>query len=164
MDFVKNLVDNFDSINPNDLESSQFYIYNAIDKYINYTIPVKEGKILYNKENYCTYCNLFKFALKNNIINLDMKNSEIYDKIPYDKLDKWTKYNIIRKLKNIEITPLYKTPHVSKIDNQYINEIIELSQNVINDVSKLYPIIQLMKRYNITTNDIIDMINEKVKK
>lgn len=162
MDFVKYVVDNFENVNPDELHGYQLFIYNSIDKYVNYMVPIQEGKIQYNKENYSAYCKLFKESLKNDIINVNMRNSEIYDKLHYDNLDKWTKYSIIKKLKKIEKAPIYKTPHVSKIDNEYINEIISLSQNVIRDISKLYPILTLMNKYEISNDELFDMINQKI--
>ena len=162
MDFIQYLIDNFDNIDIHSLTSSQLNLYNSIDKYVNYTVPMKEGKIVYNKEHYCNYCKLFKKSLKDNIIDINMNINQIYNKLQYDQLDKWTKLNIIKKLKQIELVPVYKTPFVSKIDKQYVDEIINLSQNVINDISNLYPIINIMKKYKLKSDDIINIILKNI--
>ena len=87
-----------------------------------------------------------------------MKKKEIYNKLPNDSLDKWTKINIIKKLKSNEKNPKYKTPHVSKMDNQYIDEIISLSQNIIHELSKLYPVLEIMKKKQMTVDDLLELI------
>ena len=163
MDFVKHLVDNFNSIDINELDHNQLALYNHIDKYVNYTIPIKEGKITYNKENYAEYCNLFKNSIKNGTINPDLNINEIYNKIPYDKLDKWSKLNIIKKLRRIELTPNYKTPHVSKMDRQYIDSIITTSHQVIHEISKIYPLIELMKKNKLTVDKAVNILSNHLK-
>ena len=104
---------------------------------------------------------MFREALKNNTINLEMKTFEIYQKLPYDKLDKWTKINIIKKLSNNEKAPIVKSAYISKIDNDYVNEIIDISQNVMLRVSKLMPLIQLMDSKGLSQEDVMRMIVEK---
>lgn len=161
MDFIKKCVEDITSIDPSTLSQKEFSIYLTMSKLIEYTIPKKEGKIEYNKEAYGEYCKMFREALKNNTINLEMKTFEIYQKLPYDKLDKWTKINIIKKLSNNEKAPIVKSAYISKIDNDYVNEIIDISQNVMLRVSKLMPLIQLMDSKGLSQEDVMRMIVEK---
>lgn len=158
MEFVRYVVDNLDNIDPDTLESSKLFVYNSIDKYVNYIVPRDEGKIVYNKENYGNYCKQFRAAIKSGLINPDMRNLEIYNKLPNDSLDRWTKLNIIKKLKRAELTPTYKSPLVSHMDNQYIDEIINLSHDVIHELSKIYPIFEAMKKKGLNVNDVLNMI------
>lgn len=158
MDFLKKCVEDITKIEPSTLSHEEFSIYLTISKLIEYTIPKREGKIQYNKEAYGEYCKLFKEALKNNTINLEMKTFEVYMKLPYDKLDKWTKISIIKKLLGNEKAPVVKSAYISKIDNDYVNEIIDISQHVMLRISKLMPLIQLMDSKGLTQEDVMKMI------
>ena len=161
MDFLKKCVEDIHSIEPSTLSHDEFNIYLTMSKLIEYKIPKKEGKIEYNKEAYAEYCKMFKEALKNNTINLEMKTFEVYQKLPYDRLDKWTKINIIKKLLRNEKAPVVKSAYISKIDNDYVNEIIDISQHVMLRVSKLMPLIQLMDSKGLSQEDVMKMIVEK---
>lgn len=161
MDFLKKCVEDITSIDPSNLSHDEFNIYLTMSKLIEYKIPKQEGKIVYDKEAYAEYCKMFKEALKNNTINLEMKTFDVYEKLPYDRLDKWTKINIIKKLLGNEKAPVVKSAYISKIDNDYVNEIIDISQNVMLRVSKLMPLIQLMDSKGLTQDDVMKMIVEK---
>lgn len=166
MEFLKHCINDFDTINPRELHGKEFYMYLSIDKYLNYTIPKKEGKIEYNKDYYKEYCNLFRDGIKNGIILPDMKIMEIYDKIPYDNLDKWSKISIIKKLKNKEQEPIPKSQVITKFDKEYIDDIISCSHSIMSKISQLSSLIETMKQYNLTQEDVIKLIidHESLKK
>ena len=161
MDFLKKCVNEPETIDPSTLEGKDFFMWLSIDKYLNYTIPKSKGEIVYNKEFYGEYCRMFKDAIKSGTILPNMKTMEIYEKLPYPNLDKWTKIKIIRKLKDNETDPIVASPILKKMDKEYIDEIIENSHSIMSSLSKISPLLELMKMKNLKQEDVIQLILEK---
>lgn len=162
MEIVNSIVSgDIDSINYDSLDTESKYIYRTIDKIINYTIPRKEGKIVYDKDKYATYCKLIRNAMHSRTINLNMSAYEIYDKVPYPELDRGTRLTIINKLTAKEKSGVVKSPHICKMDRDYVNEIVSLSQNIIGKVSNMHMLIQYMEEHNLTQIDVLRILMDK---
>ena len=64
MEFAKYCLENLDNIDYEKLSEDEKTIYLSIDKLFKYKIPKKNGKIVYNKENYAEYCKMFRNGIK----------------------------------------------------------------------------------------------------
>lgn len=159
MDIVNSFISgNIDGINYELLDNENKHIYKTMDKMVNYTIPRMEGRIVYDKEKYATYCKMIRDAMHARTINLNMSLYEIFDKVPYPELDRGTRISIINKLTAKEKSGIVKSPHICKMDRDYVNEIVSLSQNIINKISNMNMLIQYMEEHSLTQIDVIKIL------
>lgn len=162
-EFGINLIRNGFEIDYESLDQIQKPIYTSLKTLYAFKVPYKLGKIVYDKENWKEYCNIIKEAIKNKQIDIDNDRTyDIYKRFKSDKLPERWCLHIIRNIVNDRRYPRAKTERMTRLDNQYINEIIDCANQILHKCAKINPLIETMKKFDMTVDQVIDLIFKSV--